>query len=62
MEKNCVIKSSIFVLFTEFYSDEQTKENEVDGACGNTAKRRKASMDFVGEQEIKFPPGRLRRR
>ena len=49
MEKNCVIKSSIFVLFTEFFSDEQTKENEVDGAFSTYGRDEKYMENFGQE-------------
>jgi len=40
MEKNCKQGTSLVVLFTQYYSDYETRENEVGGACGMWRKKR----------------------
>ena len=40
MEKNCKQGASLVVFFAQNYSDYETRENEMGGACGMWGKKR----------------------
>jgi hypothetical protein len=42
MEKNCKQGTLLVVLFTRYYTDYETRENEMGGSCGIWGKEEKA--------------------
>jgi hypothetical protein len=49
-----------YALLIKYYSGDQIKKNETDGACGTTGDRRDAYRVLVGKIEGKRPLGRPR--
>jgi hypothetical protein len=50
------------VLLTKYYSVDQMKKNEMDGACGTYGGQERCLQGFGGETLGKEPLGRPRRR